>query len=646
MHRVPFLAHPTNESDSGDELQTESNKDKDPATNVPQAAQKVVSRFRSPSTTALRVFSGALHTVLITIHITLLFVWWRGLEHRAVFSLDQQRQVSLVITAVTTSFGTIYSALLVFVTQTLFMKRSLQITQPLTAIHDTSAAWTGIGSAILHLWRQTTVPGSALGVITALLYLSNILVLHISSPALFSVVAFNTSNSVPVGTSSHLPVYNWSDFPVGDLVWVEDYVKGALYFLPSVLGNTTSLGLHGGTLYDVLDPHEGVGNVQVNATGFNVTCGYPPSMNMSFMGTVWWGVSVDGGKWVSQFPSTLPAMIRSVDNEEYPPNLMLYATIQVVDSTGTHPPLLMLDPVMNDSSQSSVQIMQCDLTLVPQKVVLEARTQVVVNVEPDITKTASAWSLYTGTPSNANKESFPPSSPNSTGNMFINLWVRWYSMLPSANVFLSHVLGSWPGGRDQLAMGGGGALASVSDVYLIQQLGLHGPNATYSPNDTVALHDLENALSRLVAAMFWSTTHFLPFVKEQPVEYEGGDDVRVSSFELEPVERVLLPFDRGTVTVMGTSTLGRLDSSLIAIVAGLVASILLAFLALPSILFSDAHDIPIDGTGVLQAIWIFRNHPELAELLPQVEHPTTDQLRGAGMIRARLVAARGRADSL
>ncbi|KAJ7156395.1 hypothetical protein C8R46DRAFT_1356051 [Mycena filopes] len=612
MHRVPFLSHPTNESDSGDELQTEGPKDKDSLSNVPQTSQKtLIDRSWILSTSDLRVCSTVLHTVLIIIHIALLLIWSKGLEHRVIFPLDQQRRVSLVITAVTTSFGTIYSALLVFVTQTLFMRRSLQITQPLTAIHDTSAAWTGIGSAILHLWRQTAVPGSALGVVTALLYLSNVLVLHISSPALFSVVAFNTSNSVPVGTSSHLPVYNSSAFPDleeiehSDLEEIERYVTGALYYLPSVLGNTTSLGLHGGTLYDVLDANEGVGNVQVNATGFNVTCGYPPSpyFKSYHVRDLWWGVLTDGGD-IPEFPTTQPGMIRSVNSERYPPNLMLYATIKVVDSTGTHPPLLNLTPAMPtpDSSQSTVQIMQCDLTLVPQKAVLEARTQVVVNVEPDITKTASTWSAYTGNSSNLNR-GFIPDSPNTTGNMFIDLWVRWYKMVPFTDLFFSRFLGTWPGeeGAGQMFPNGGdgtSALAYASDVYLIQQLNLHGPDATYSPNDTVALHDLENALSRLVAAMFWSTTHFLPFMGQEIPQ--GGIYDGEGTFQLSPVEKKLLPFERGTTTIMGTLTLGRLD-----IVAGLVASILLALLALPSVLFSEAHDIPIDGTGVLQAIWIF-----------------------------------------
>jgi hypothetical protein len=40
------------------------------------------------------------------------------------------------------------------------------------------------------------------------------------------------------------------------------------------MGGSTSLGLSGGTLYDVLDINAGTGNVTVNAKGFNISCGY------------------------------------------------------------------------------------------------------------------------------------------------------------------------------------------------------------------------------------------------------------------------------------------------------------------------------------------------------------------------------------
>jgi hypothetical protein len=45
----------------------------------------------------------------------------------------------------------------------------------------------------------------------------------------------------------------------------------------------------------------------------------------------------------------------------------------------------------------------------------------------------------------------------------------------------------------------------------------------------------------------------------------------------------------------------------------------------------------IDGTGILHAMCMCRNHAELEKLLPHVENPTINNLREAGMVRARLV---------
>jgi hypothetical protein len=48
----------------------------------------------------------------------------------------------------------------------------------------------------------------------------------------------------------------------------------------------------------------------------------------------------------------------------------------------------------------------------------------------------------------------------------------------------------------------------------------------------------------------------------------------------------------------------------------------------------------LDGTGILHTIWMYRNHAELAAILEQVEHPTDNNLRDAGMVRVRLVRGR------
>ncbi|KAJ7763002.1 hypothetical protein B0H16DRAFT_1805847 [Mycena metata] len=147
------------------------------------------SRIQPVSSTNLGLLSLVLH-VLIALHLALIGIWAGSVEHRLVFSLDNQKSVSFLITTIAQIFGTIYSALLVFVTQTLWMRRSLQLDRTLTAIHDHAAAWTGIGSALLHVWHQKAAAASLTGTFAVFLYLGNVLILHISTPALFSLQTF------------------------------------------------------------------------------------------------------------------------------------------------------------------------------------------------------------------------------------------------------------------------------------------------------------------------------------------------------------------------------------------------------------------------------------------------------------------------
>ncbi|KAJ7633880.1 hypothetical protein DFH06DRAFT_1336957 [Mycena polygramma] len=158
----------------------------------------------------------------VVIHLALLGIWAREAEHQVGFSLDHQTTISFAITAITTGFGTIYLGLVVFVAQTISVRRLLQADQTLTAIHDSTAAWAGIGSAVCHLWHQTRVRGSLWGVLSIFLSLGSVLVLHVSTTAFFAVQAFSSSRLLAVPTNS-LPGYN--DAQWGDEAWPYVAVK-------------------------------------------------------------------------------------------------------------------------------------------------------------------------------------------------------------------------------------------------------------------------------------------------------------------------------------------------------------------------------------------------------------------------------------
>ncbi|KAJ6542093.1 hypothetical protein DFH09DRAFT_1322719 [Mycena vulgaris] len=573
------------------------------------------------SSKALRLLSLTLHSMLIGVHLVLLGISATALEHRLTFSLNNQKMISLVITAISTTVGTIYSALLVFVTQTISVRYSLQKNQTLTATHDNAAAWAGIGSAVFHIWHQKAVPASLLGVLCTFLYLGNILVLHITTPALFSLETFTSYTSVPVGTDS-LPAFNYTTFDssvvengnetVGILRGMEGYVTGSLYFLPSVLGSTTNLGLYDRTLYDVLDINNGAGNASVDATGFDISCGYVMDVDIQFIveKDVWIG-SFDGpGSYDFQILPTEWGIISMAKSGEGAVNnsltsLLLYSTIPILDSTGTRGPRITLDPPMN-YSVSTIQLVRCSLALVSQTAVVDTQSHRIRSVTPELNKSTSAWVPYTGNITTSRIEDI------------LDIWGWLYSMLPPSDFNADTSQPGW--------------FISIADLYLVQKFSLHNGSQSRS---NVTLHELENSLSVVLAAMFWTLSHIAP---------THGDFDSTSGFTY--IREISNPFVllRGNASVKNIFTQGRLDLNIIAVAAGLATSIALILLSLPSSLSrhgsKNDKDTTIDGTGILHAIWLYRNHPELGALLEQVEHPTDDNLREAGMVRTKLVGRR------
>ncbi|KAF7340327.1 hypothetical protein MVEN_01951800 [Mycena venus] len=506
----------------------------------------------------------------------------------------------------------IYSALLVFVTQTLTSRRSVRSIQTLTAVHDIATAWSGIGSAVLQLWRQMAIPGSVFGVLSALLYLGGILILHITTPALFSIQTFNSTREISVATQS-LPAHKWSDDNLSDDIDnVTKYATSSLYSLPSVVESTTSLGLYGGTLYDVLQPNEATGNVTVNATGFNITCGYPnvePNITYADIGTdSAYSVRFHGDEeYYAIFPTQIGMVVgitRDHQQPAVPSSQLLYSTVHIVDSHGTAPQIK-LNPnstakALDLSQVSELQFMKCSQTLVPQKAVVDAQTHKIYSVEPNITKTASVWLPAPDTDTNT-----------TSGNLLLDAWATWFQSMPPSTLPYYPLTGTF------LTQ-----YASVGELYLVRKFNLHPSELTNcSLDDSDGEFQLTNS---------------------PPVMPAQTNGLRMPFAQLTDPNPQAVPIALpGTATATQIFAQGRLDLSLIAIVAGLCVSILLTILSIPSLIppaaVRDAGYVLIDGSGMLHAIWMFRNHHELETLLPQVEDPTTDNLRRAGMVRTRLM---------
>ncbi|KAJ7605133.1 hypothetical protein DFH06DRAFT_261292 [Mycena polygramma] len=608
-----------------------------------------------PTSGVLSICSLILHSLLVVIHVILLGTWAKGLEHRVTFSLKHQRIASFLITAISTAIGTVYSALLVFITQTLSMRRSLRREQTLTATHDGAAAWAGIGSAAVQLWSQKAVSASIIGVFGTFCYLAAVLVMHITTPALFSLETFNASRTVPVQTRG-VPSFNWSDSPGFDIIdTLYTFLPQPLSQLPSVFtGAVTTLGLHNGTIYDVLATTDGVGNVSVPGTGFNISCGYLPDVTLSPLeNTTSWNATWPAlAPYYQMIYATQPGLIVPI-NRTFLDALLFYTTIPVVDSALTRGQIYTLTPPLNNAT-STIQIIACSQSRINQTAIVDAQTRKIVpgSLKPELEKRTSTWSAYAGPLDilgGSTATDSPGLNPNTTDNMFLNLWSMWYSLIPTSDfplvVFSEQML-------------------SLADLRLNQLL---NTVAFTDRPQNVSLHALENAVSTIVAAMFWTLGNIPPshgFIVGTP-DADGHivnaitDLIPAADLSAHPTLELIFnrPFlltGSADVTVVQTET--RLDLSIIAVVTGLFVSALLFILSLPSSLFSfprfrrgsgggggsavaEAAELSIEGTGLLHAIWLFRAHPELEPLLRQVAHPTQENLRRAGMLRTKLVGA-------
>ncbi|KAJ6488783.1 hypothetical protein C8R45DRAFT_992857 [Mycena sanguinolenta] len=572
------------------------------------------------SSWALSLCSLSLHSALVVIHIYLVIVWRGNLESALTFPISDQKIISLMITVASTTFITIYSVMLVFVMQTLAMRQNLRRVQPLTTAHDTAAAWSGMGSALFHLWMQDIGRASWAGVLSALFYLANILLLHITTPALFSLEAFNATQLIPVVAQS-LPAFNLSATNLsGDHAWLDamDYAQSSLYFLPSVLGSPESLGLHDGTLYDVIPPNIGIGNAEVQATGINITCGYrTPQLSLSYVASnqTWTGFLDDGFDF--QIKVTQPGVIAAVSGP-FNNTILLYSTIPIVDSDDNDVGAWVdLDPPMitGSTALSQIQMFQCSQTLVQQTALIDSQSRQLVTVRPNITKMSSTWLPFITPPVTGDQSS------TLNGQTFMDSWAGWYLNFPPSNLPLHQLNGTFDLNS---------SLASVADVYMMQHLNLLVLDS--SPRANVTLHEVENTLSIIVAAMFWTLGHGTPVAI-----WDFVDDM---VYPVVPRNPSLLLQGEAIVTAGLTRT--RLNLSIIAASIGLFTSVFLLLLSFQSLHFRNRRgpkETHVEGTGILHIIWLYRNHPDLETLLQQAEHPTDRNLREAGMVDTRLVGA-------
>ncbi|KAG2137890.1 uncharacterized protein EDB93DRAFT_755839 [Suillus bovinus] len=174
----------------------------------------------------------------------------------------------------------IYTAVLLFLTQRLSISRTLVRRVKLTAIHDISGAWAGLGSALNSVWRQTDTPASWWTTSAVAVYLTSITVLHVTSSTLLQFQTFDLN-------------FGGYDLMATTLGWPDDSSYGnstnlgpIASSLPVVndLTGLASAGLLNITLYDVIPGpplYDTMGFVSVNTTTLTSSCGLIPNVTYS-----------------------------------------------------------------------------------------------------------------------------------------------------------------------------------------------------------------------------------------------------------------------------------------------------------------------------------------------------------------------------
>ncbi|KII89220.1 hypothetical protein PLICRDRAFT_600359 [Plicaturopsis crispa FD-325 SS-3] len=146
-----------------------------------------------------------IHISVIIIHIVLLGVWSHHAEHRVVVPLAKSENVSTVLVIVSQIFGTLLTVALVTSTQQLALRGTFLRYQTLTATHDGSSAWSGLGSALASVWRQTYIAASVSGTLYVTAYLSGIAILNVTTPSLFGMQPFNNTDRATISTRIGMP---------------------------------------------------------------------------------------------------------------------------------------------------------------------------------------------------------------------------------------------------------------------------------------------------------------------------------------------------------------------------------------------------------------------------------------------------------
>ena len=162
-----------------------------------------------------------------------------------------------------------------FITQQLATSAIVAQEHYLTAVHDITQAWTGIGAALYALWKQTKVASSTWTLLGVVSYLACVSTLHIASTTIMQFTAFNSSSIITMQSEMAFP----NATVLANGTW-----QGTSTATPSssFLSSIQTIGLLNNTLYGILTTTDSsLVNATVNATSLQSTCGLLSNLTCS-----------------------------------------------------------------------------------------------------------------------------------------------------------------------------------------------------------------------------------------------------------------------------------------------------------------------------------------------------------------------------
>ncbi|KAI5892503.1 uncharacterized protein SCHCODRAFT_02626326 [Schizophyllum commune H4-8] len=582
--------------------------------------RRVINAVRAATTRThlLRRVSYALHGFLVGLHLALFILQWFPIEKLVTFPLTEDddpsdTSLSVALTMSGTIFATVYGALLVWITQKLALRRLLTSRQTLTAMHDEYNSWIGIGSALYTLYGQCRLRSALPWVLCVTVYLINITVLHIVTPSMLSLPIGRKSIIDHVATRLAYPdvdglLYDGQSTEDGAADLYHALFTDASSLLPYVVlfNPDEAPGLAHSTIYDLpIVGSESDSIAVVNSTIFTVTCGSLDSLKLEDYypkdaREVWhYNVShilPDGTKQKhirvknilpnNALSLTWPNISGHDTRPAWNRSFYAYGTFDIEDTEGELLPNFTLPRRVAAGAPVNMSIVGCNLEGQHSTIGVNTTTRLAATSGESYLATSAEWAPW------------KPLDPVPREDLnILDLWTTAMSKQYETHFSL--------GASRRYNLG-------FMDKYLISRLNLALPSYTEArvPRERVQLHRLQNALSELVAAYFWS-------MNQVNVDNQYGIE-RTSKTETYVPQTVR------------TLRLNRM-SILIGFVVSLVLMLLNYFLVRPRRSRTKGAVDALDTLGLLQTIWFVRGQPDILSTVGRVERPEALRLREAGM---------------